>query len=58
MNEKRFLITYGLHGFVRHADDGGKSVFTIHGSENRKMVRHAAALISGHFGDRVDVQVA
>ena len=57
INENRFLVTYGLHGFVRHEANGGRSVFNISGSENRKMVSHAKSLIAGHFGETVHMHV-
>ena len=57
MKETRFLITYGLHNFVRHEQSGDRSVFTIRRTERRKMIGHAASLISGRYGDTVDVRL-
>ena len=53
-----FLITYGLHNFVRHAQAGGKHAFIIRGIESQKMINHAKTLIEGSYGTAADIQVA
>jgi hypothetical protein len=57
-NEHNFLITYGLHNFVTHAQNEGKHTFTIHGMESQKLISHAKSLIAGSYGTAADVQVA
>ena len=57
-NEHNFLITYGLHNFVTHAQSKGRHIFTIHGMESRKMISHAKSLIAGSYGKTADIQVA
>lgn len=57
-NENAFLITYGLHAFVAHSRDGGKSVFTIGAQAGQRMIRHATSLITESFGQAVAIQVA
>lgn len=53
-----FLITYGLHNFVTHAQNGERHVFTIRGAGNAKLVRHAQDLIAGSFGSAAHIQTA
>ncbi len=57
-NETNFLITYGLHHFVTHAQSAGKHIFTISGRESQKLIRHAKSLIAGRYGDAARIQVA
>jgi hypothetical protein len=47
-NEHNFLITYGLHNFVTHAESDGKHIFTIHGIESQKLISHAKSLRRRH----------
>ncbi len=57
-NEHNFLIIYGLHNFVTHAQSEGKHIFTIHGMESQKLISHAKSLIAGSYGNAADIQVA
>ncbi len=57
-NEQGFLITYGLHNFVTHAQSEGKHIFTIHGMGSQKLIRHAKSIIAGSYGNAADIQVA
>ena len=57
-NEHNFLITYGLHNFVTHAQSEGKHIFTIHRLESQKLIRHAKSIIAGSYGNAADIQVA
>lgn len=57
-NEHNFLVTYGLHNFVTHAQHKGRHVFRIQGRENQKLVRHAKSLIAGSYGNAADIQVS
>ncbi|MEJ2122860.1 MAG: hypothetical protein P8Z76_19610 [Alphaproteobacteria bacterium] len=57
-NEQNFLITYGLHNFVTHAQSEGKLTFTICGMESQKLISHAKALIAGRYGNDIHIQVA
>jgi hypothetical protein len=57
-NEDKFLITYGLHNFVTHAQSGGKHIFMIRGMEGQKLISHAKSLIAGSYGPDTDIQVA
>ena len=57
-NENAFLIRYGLTPFVSHAEDAGRSVFTIRSSESGKMIRHATSLIVGNYGETAAIHVA
>ena len=57
-NEQNFLITYGLHNFVTHAQSQGKNIFTIRCTESQKMISHAKSLIAGSYGKAADIQVA
>ncbi len=57
-NEHRFLITYGLHNFVTHAECEGKHIFTIRGIESQKLISHAKSLITGRYGSSAHIQVA
>ena len=57
-NEHDFLITYGLHNFVTHAQNEGKHVFTIRGIKSQKLISHAKSLITGHYGNSVQIQLA
>ena len=57
-NENNFLITYGLHFFVTHAQVGGNSVFTIHAPAGQKMIRHARSLLAGTYGESAAIRVA
>ena len=50
-----FLITYGLHNFVTHRQNADGLVFTIAGSGNPKLVRHAHDLIAGTFGPAAQI---
>ena len=53
-----FLITYGLHNIVTHAQNGEKHVFTIRRVGNPKLVRHARNLIAGSFGPTAQIHTA
>ncbi|MDT8287919.1 MAG: hypothetical protein RQ748_12485 [Elusimicrobiales bacterium] len=57
--EQTFLITYGLHNFVSHspARASGRNAFVIRHREGPDMVRHAASLIEGNYGDRADIRL-
>ena len=55
--EQTFLVTYGLHNFVRHAAAAGRNAFLIKRREGPDMVRHATSLIEGAYGDRADIQL-
>jgi hypothetical protein len=57
-NEHNFLITYGLHNFVTHAQSEGKHTFTICGIESQKLISHAKSLITGRYGNATHIQVA
>lgn len=57
-NAQNFLITYGLHNFVSHAQTNTKHVFSIKRMESQKMIRHAKTLIAASFGESADIQVA
>ncbi len=57
-NEQNFLVTYGLHNFVTHAQSEGKHIFTIRGMESQKLIRHAKSIIAGSYGNAADIQVA
>ena len=57
-NEHDFLITYGLHNFVTHAQSEGTHIFTIRCTESQKLISHAKSLIAGSYGDAADIQVA
>ena len=57
-NEHNFLITYGLHNFVAHAESEGKYIFTIRGMESQKLISHAKSLITANYGDDADIRVA
>lgn len=57
-NADNFLITYGLHSYVTHAQIGGRSVFTIGAPAGRKMIRHAKTLLSDTFGSGAAIRVA
>lgn len=57
-NAQNFLITYGLHNFVRHSRTNSGHVFFIEGMESQKMISHAKNLITGCFGEAADIQVA
>ena len=57
-NEHNFLITYGLHNFVAHVQSEGKHIFTIHGMESQKLIRHAKSLIAESYGHAAHIQVA
>jgi len=57
-NENNFLIAYGLHNFVTHAQNEGKHIFTICGLESQKLISHATSLIAGRYGNAAHVQVA
>jgi len=54
-NEQSFLITYGLHNFVTHAQSEGKHIFTIRGMESQKLISHAKSLIAGSYGHAADI---
>ena len=56
-NERKFLITYGLHNYVFHTNTNGKQTFTIRSMENQKMISHAKSLISGMYGMSTQIQV-
>lgn len=49
--ETNFLTNYGLHNYVSFSRTDGEKVFSIDGSENRKMIEHACYLISEICGD-------
>jgi len=57
-NEQNFLITYGLHSFVTHAQSEGKHIFTICGMETQKLISHAKSLIAGKYGNAAHIQVS
>lgn len=57
-HEQNFLITYGLHNFVTHAQSEGKHTFTICGMETQKLISHAESLIAGRYGNAAHIQVA
>ncbi len=57
-NEHEFLVTYGLHNFVTHAQSEGKHIFTICGTESQKLISHAKSLIAGSYGNTAHIQVA
>ena len=57
-NDHDFLITYGLHYFVTHAQSEGKHIFTICGIESQKLISHAKSLIAGRYGNAAHIQVA
>ncbi len=57
-NEQSFLITYGLHNFVTHAQSEGKHIFTIRGMESQKLISHAKSLIAGSCGNAARIQAA
>lgn len=57
-NEQNFLITYGLHNFVTHAQSEGRDTFTICGMESQKLISHAKSLIAGRYGNATHIQVA
>ncbi len=57
-NEHNFLITYGLHNFVTHAQSEGKLLFTIRCIESQKLISHAKLLIAGSYGNAAHIQVA
>ncbi len=57
-NEQSFLINYGLHNFVTHAQRAGKHIFTIRGMESQKLISHARSLIAGSYGNAAHIQVA
>ena len=56
-NPQNFLITYGLHNFVTHAQGKKKHVFFVGNKEGQKMANHAMNLIRGSFGDSADIQM-
>ena len=56
-NPQNFLITYGLHNFVTHAQEKKKHTFFIKNKEGQKMTGHAINLIKGNFGEATDIQV-
>ena len=57
-NEQKFLITYGLHNFVTHAQNGSRHTFTICGMEGQKLISHAKYLIAARYGNAAHIQVA
>ncbi len=57
-NEHEFLVTYGLHNFVTHAQSEGKHIFTIRGMVGQKLISHAKSLIAGTYGNAPHIQVA
>jgi len=57
-NEHDFLIVYGLHNFVTHAQREEKHIFTIRGMESQKLINHAKSLIAGSYGNAAHIQVA
>ena len=57
-NEQKFLITYGLHNFVTHAQSEGRHTFTICDMESQKLISHAKSLIAARYGNAAHIQVA
>jgi hypothetical protein len=43
---------------VTHAQSEGKHIFTIHGMESQKLIRHAKSIIAGSYGNAAEIQVA
>lgn len=54
---QQFLIRYGLHHFVTYSETNAKHAFTIRGTENPHMVRHAGHLIKEMFCEPTDIKV-
>ena len=56
-NPQNFLITYGLHNFVTHAQKKKKHTFFIRGQESQTMIGHATHLIKESYGETTDIQM-
>lgn len=56
-SESKFLIQYGLHGFVTAGHPRGEPAFTIRRSEDPKMIRHATHLIHERYGKSAHIHL-
>ncbi len=55
--EAQFLLRYGLQNFVRFSESGTGCHFAIDGTESRKMINHAACLITEMYGADSSIRI-